>query len=312
MKKFISMFLISFLLLTGCESEKEIDRLVSDYAKTELGVKNIEVIYRSGIDESNMGERSYLVRSKDEPKVEFSVYLEGILKTKVVTDDYKQQLQAYQVGQSFLKENIEMLNNLGFTINQFSNTMHHEYSTARELKVDVNTNRTISLNDTKSIEDMYTLVEMLNYLNETITEDDFLVSSLVVDYPFYSDHESLMFHDNVNQLVTFEEFYSFLISKPSLINQALFETNYNSWQALGEQVNALGFKYAEGMNLQSISCYEQDLEGLECTGGYNIRLHGEDKSEENLERLKERLRGSDLHIQRVVVPNTGGAIEVIL
>lgn len=311
MKRFSWMFLLSFLLLTGCESEKEIDRLVSDYVKTELGVENLEFIYRGGIDESNMGDRSYLMKSKDEPQVEFSVYLEGMMETKVVGDDYEDQLEAYKIGQSFIQENNERLTSIGFTINQFSN-IQHDYSKAKELEVEVSTKRTVSLNDEKVVSDVYALIEILNKMNETIAKDDLLISSLDVDYPFFEDEESLMFHDKVDQIGTFEEFYSLLISNPSLVNQALFETNYNSWQALDEQVNTLGFKYAEGMNLRSISCYEQDLEGLECIGGYNIRLNGDDKSEDNLERLKEILRGSDLPIQRVVIPNTGGAIEVIL
>lgn len=93
MKKLIWL-LITLSVLAGCESEKEIDRLVSDYAERELGVNNLEFIYRGGIDESNMGDRSYLVKSKDKPRVEFSVYLEGMMETKVVGDDYEDQLDA--------------------------------------------------------------------------------------------------------------------------------------------------------------------------------------------------------------------------
>lgn len=305
------MILLCFLTLVGCETEKDVDRLVSEYVEAELGVKNLEFIYRGGIDESNMGDRSYLVKSKNEPKMEFSVYLEGILETKVVGDDYEDQFEAYEVSQTFIDQNKEVLTEIGLTINQFSN-IQHDYSSSKELKVEVSTNRTISLNDEKIVKDLYSLIEMLYNMNKTIAADDLLISTLAVDYPFYSDDESLMFHDQVDQLHTFEEFHSLLTGNSYLVNQSLFETNYNSWQTLDEQVNTLGFKYAEGMNLQSISCYEEDLKGLDCIGGYNIRLNGNDKSEENLDKLKDLLRGSDLHIKRVVIPNTGGAIEVIL
>ncbi|KAA0547817.1 hypothetical protein FZW96_08705 [Bacillus sp. BGMRC 2118] len=80
--------LILFLLLIGCESEKEIDEQVKQYVSVELGIQDINIIYSEKKNEGNMGDRSYVIETKKYPIIEFSVYLEGLVNTKIALPNW--------------------------------------------------------------------------------------------------------------------------------------------------------------------------------------------------------------------------------
>ncbi|MFS0862763.1 hypothetical protein [Fredinandcohnia sp. 179-A 10B2 NHS] len=301
---YLILLISCFLFLTGCESQEEIDQLVREYVQTKYDVEEIEFIYRESKNEGNMGDRTYIVKSKKEPSFEFDILLDGIMKSEVVGDDYKKQAEAYEIGQAFESKYRAELNQLGYALVNFSRAQDRTAST--ELEVSVVSERTISLNNEQSLKDLYQIFAILQEYNENLKED-FLVYNLLIDYPYKDKTESLTFYYNVTDITSYEKLTSALAEDIHFVNLALQEKYQSTLVEMEKEIKKLGFSYREGLNDSSIFCYGKDLSGQECLG-FTIYLSGADKSEGNLTALKAVIKEFDIPIGEVVIANTGGAI----
>lgn len=307
--RYLYLFLLipCFLILTGCESQKEIDNLVSEYVKKEFGIEEIEYIYRGKKNEGNMGDRSYIVKSKTEPSFEFSVYLEGMMKSEVVGDNYNQEAEAYQIGQNFSSTYQTNLNEIGYTDISFSGAQDRTSFT--ELEVNAKFNKTISLNNEQTIEELFKFIQLLQEYNQNLNKNNFLIQNLVVEYPVEDTNKSLAFYYNVVNITDYSVLTSFLLKDIPFVNEALLEKNRNAFIELEKEIRKIGFAFNDGLNDKSVFCNGEDLNGLECTG-FTLRISGKDKSEKNIEALKEILNKSSVPISKVVIPKAGGALEI--
>lgn len=62
--------LLSFTLLTSCNSQKDIDQQVKDYVKEKYKF-NVAITYREGKNEGNMGDRIFQVIKIANQKLNF-------------------------------------------------------------------------------------------------------------------------------------------------------------------------------------------------------------------------------------------------
>lgn len=301
---YLILLIPCFLFLTGCESQEEIDQLIREYVQTKYDLEEIEFIYRESKNEGNMGDRTYTVKSKKEPAIEFNILLDGIMKSEVVGDDYKKQAEAYEIGQAFESKYGAQLNQLGYSFVNFSRAQDRTAST--ELEVSLVSERMISLNNEQSLKDLYQVFGFLQEYNESLKED-FLIYNLLVDYPYKDKTGSLNFYYNVIDITSYEKLISVLVEDIHFVNLALLEKYQSTLVEMEKEIKKLGFSYREGFNENSIFCYGKDLSGQECRG-FTIYLSGTDKSEGNINSLKTVIKEFDIPIGEVVIANTGGAI----
>lgn len=292
------------LFLVGCESEKEIDELVKEYASDELGLKDIKIIYSEKKNEGNMGDRSYVLRTEKYPILEFSVYLEGLMNTKIVGDDYTAQLDAFKVGETFITKHQEQL----YEIDLYDMYFEDPNSDSK-LKVTVDASMELSLNEPESIDKLFSLVSLLNEENEVIKNDYYTIQTLYSNYSAITGNESIVLQ-NLTDIQTIEDLKAVLMKDLDLVNQALIDINFRAIKQLEGELESVGYQFSVGISDESIECEPSFLSELSCNG-YKIRIEGKDKSEEKLNELQELLTKQEIPISRVTVPNKGGAIEII-
>nr|WP_263325565.1 hypothetical protein [Neobacillus sp. Marseille-Q6967] len=301
--KRLLLFVLFLLLLTGCESEKRVDNLVKEYVKEKYGIAEIEITYRGQKDESNMGDRGYVVKSITEPSFEFAVHLEGLLRSKITGDDYLDQEEAYYIGEEFFKAYDKELKAIGYSDIMFK----HSYSDNPLLTVlsaEAVTDQKISLNQEPSIENLFKLIQLLNEYNKILEPKEFQVTTLWVNYP---EKQILGISDIVVEINEVSQLKTYLLEKTNFLNEALLEANLDKFKQLEKELVELGFEYGLGFNNRSIYCYGKDIANAICTG-YSLNIKGEDKSEENIQRLKDVIKNFELPIAQVVIQNDGGAI----
>lgn len=304
--KIHKLFIIPLVLLflVGCESEKEIDKLVKEYASDELGLKDIKIIYSEKKNEGNMGDRSYVLRTEKYPILEFSVYLEGLMKSKIVGDDYAAQLDAFKVGEAFINKHEQQLYEIDLYDMYFEDP-----NSDSELIVTVDASLVLSLDEPESIDKLFSLVSLLNEEDEVIKNDYYSIQTLYINYSAITGNESIALQ-NLTDIQTNEDLKTVLMKDLDFVNEALIDINFRDIKQLEGELENEGYKFTEGISDESIECDPNLLIELSCKG-FNIRIDGKDKSEEKLNKLQDLLTKQDIPISRVMIPNKGGAIEII-
>ncbi len=156
--KVFIMVLLIVLFLVGCDSEEEVDRKVQDYIKETYGFE-VDITYRESLNEGNMGDRIYQVQRTDDPKVEFTVDLMGMLDTEIVGDNYIIQEKAFLLGENFLKKYGKEVPKLNI-----SNVVFRKSS---GLNIEANYNSTISTFKEETIQPLMEFINLLNRYQES-------------------------------------------------------------------------------------------------------------------------------------------------
>jgi hypothetical protein len=287
MKKHIILvsILITFgFIFYGCESEKEIDNLIKEYVKEKYNTK-IKIIEREDVHEGNMGDRTFVVKSKNNPSVLFHVYLEGMFNSKVSGDDYKIQKNAILLGEKFLNENKKTTEKLGISQLNFTDN--------QGLVISIETNSHLNLYDDKSLEGLIQFIQLVNsrsylkpYQGKTLLlKLDYLEMPLEI-------HNIELINNSVD--LTYE-----LVDEIDFINYSLFKRDFNRFDALRKGIEQRGYKLEYGMTIGSdktFFCWEDDLMNGECTGGYSLDLLGGKTDKQSLFELISFLKNQDINI----------------
>jgi hypothetical protein len=278
------LFLGLSLLLTGCDSQEEVDEKVLAYLDENFDFE-VDIIYRESVNEGNMGDRSYTVETKEEPKVKFSIFLTGMINTEVVGDDYEEQKRSQLVGEKFLKTYKTELSKL-----KFSNIKFEFY---RDFRVKALYNDKISVFHEESTEPIYKLIELLNTfkVNEQLEED---FESLFIDI---ATQDGSIYLEDIKQFQTKQSLQTTLLKDTHLVVDALLMRDETLFLELGEKLRDIGYDYYYGFNEEnqndhSVFCLEAQLVNGECTGGYRLQLKGESIAKADLFQLTQLLNNT--------------------
>lgn len=275
-RKIVCLMLLSVIvgLLTACDSEEEVDQKVRDYISSAYGF-DIDIVYRESINEGNMGERAYLVMNKEEPQVEFMVYLEGMMSTAVVGDNYKVQAEAKAHGDQFAENYKQQLSNLKFTDLLFTHS-------SNGIEVDIVYNQPISVFNDESIKPLWELIGLFKaFRSEEGLKDQF--DSLSI----YYTSEERIYLEEFEEIRSFDELKSTLVQDVVLVNNSIFDKDKTLFIDLENDLKRLGFEYYYGFPNNnslhsSVFCYADELENTDCVGGYSLVLRGESVDNEKL------------------------------
>ncbi|KAA0547434.1 hypothetical protein FZW96_11270 [Bacillus sp. BGMRC 2118] len=306
-----SVFITLILLtLAGCQTEKEIEKLIAEYVMEQHEISQFEIIHKGKNGESEIGERSYVLQQTEEPKVKFKLYVGGLLKTKVVGDDYKEQLEAYKLGRSFVEKHESVLKQAGYEEMDFRNT-ERKQTKLTDFEVEVTIKSKLSMNDKKSTQELYDVVSLLNKEKEYLAEKGNFIDSIVIHYPYLNKTDTLSIKKNVASIKNYSDLEDRLLSNSMFVNHALFEQNYDAYEEFEEMAGKFGFTYAEGLTEHSIYCNKKELDGLGCKG-FTFKISGENTSDWNLNRLSNLVYDADFNIpvKRILVPSEEGDITL--
>lgn len=291
MLSFVFIFLC-FSLLTGCESDQDIDKLIQEYVKDKYSF-TVEIVSRESKNEGNMGDRTFTVRQTNEHNIQFNIFLSGILNSTVEGDNYQKQKEAYGYTQPYLRENKETLQQLGFNQIVFA-------ASADGLTVSALSKKPLSLKDSLSIEHLLDFLLSLNRYQAEVLQDETIAfvkitnnqskqSISITDIHTITDQKALV--ENLNQ-------------NPDLVNDFLFQRDYASFQALEKSLNKINYHLNNGLTVGMIDetfyCYGKNIKDGKCSGGYEIKLSGP-KDAASLFKAVELLKKQDIHIKDVVI-----------
>jgi hypothetical protein len=266
MVRYFLLFLLLFSLFTlsGCESEKEVDQIISDYVKKEYSIDSM-IIEREGVNEGNMGERTFVLESKEENPVKFEVYLEGMFSTTVTGDNYKEQKEARKAGSEFSSKNKEVLTSNGFRDIEF-------YTTQGDLVVTAISDNDINLFDGNSLNRLLQLGQLLEKSEPSIDWVDLKTKSI----------EDLVYFQ-LFDLKDEEQLKKKLLTNPDVLNVSLFQRDYKKFKAIEEEIVKKGYKLKNGLTVgrddQTFYCFEDNEKNGECPGGYYFEIIGKSDKE---------------------------------
>lgn len=271
-----------FLFLIGaCETEKDIDHLIKDYIKDKYNF-DIDFVSKESINENNFGDRTYVVKSKNEPRIEFNVYLTGMIGSEIERDDYEEQHQAYEWSQLYTSENASLLKEYGYEQLLFKSS-HYGIEISFLAKTE------ISLLKKEEVERLLTFVTSLNSFNrKNMKKNSF--SNISINNP--NEHTPFIFIDDPQTIVDMNSLIHKLRLNTGLANEEMIQKDYDKFLAFEAELNNVGYMYQYGSlsgNFEkSIYCDSSRLSNGECIGGYSVRLDGS-RSESKLYQLIEMI-----------------------
>jgi hypothetical protein len=294
--RLLIIFLALIFLLIGCDSQEEVDEKVMSYIDEKLGFE-VDIVYRGNINEGNMGDRSYSVVTKDEPNIEFSIFLKGIMNTEIVGNDYKRQKKLHDVKEKFLETYKEELKKLTFTQIRFEN--------ARGYTVQALYNGQISVFDKKSLDPIYQLIDWLHTF-EKKEQLERKFHSLFLDI---ASQDGSIYIDDMETIQSLDHLQTALLKDTHLVVDALLKRDEALFLELGTKLSELGYEYYYGWNEEnqddhSVFCQESQLINAECTGGYRLELKGTSLAKENLFPLIQLLNNTPPLIFNEVIVRT--------
>jgi len=295
------------MMLTGCETEAKVDKLVLQYVKDEFGLEEVEITYRGGKDESNMGDRSYSVKSKTEPSFEFDVFLEGLINSRIVGDDFAEQEDAYKIKQQFVKTYEAKLKEIGVSDRSFHYLFINEKGLSK-LEITGLFAKTVSLNDEQSIKHLFTFIQLINEYSKSL-ETDYIISDIRAEYPLDDQTQALSFYKDVAEIKELSDLKTILLENSNFVNEALLQANITSFQQLEKDMSDIGFSFRSGLNDLSIFCSGENIIDGKCSG-YTFYLEGKNKSESNMKKLKAIINNHPIPVAEIVISNEGGAIRL--
>ncbi len=291
---FIVFILLSFTLLTACNSQKNIDQQVKDYIKQKYKF-NVNITNREGKNEGNMGDRIFLVTKNNQPKIEFHVFLSGIINPKIESDDYPDQKKAYGYGQEFLKESSKKLNQIGYNQIKFS-------ASANALDINVVSKEDITTRNQNSLNRLLDFVRLVNHFKEEQLQSE-TIHSIILNKKNSPDTIVL---NNVNTITDINSLIQQLNKDPYFVNKSLFERDKTIFQSIEKDIKGIGFRYKYGLSVgtvkDSIFCYRDNIKNSECSGGYDLILEGP-RDSKNLYKLAQTLKNQEIKIQNVYLPD---------
>ncbi|MGG1679624.1 hypothetical protein ACIFOT_28475 [Neobacillus sp. NRS-1170] len=292
MRNRIAFWLILVLLfsLSACESENDVDQIVRDYVKKEYGI-GVTIKKREDVNEGNMGERTFVLKSKEEIPVTFEVHLKGLFSSRVTGDDYQKQKKAAILGNKFWNVNKSELEMLGF---------HDvEFSFAEGLHVSSIYEKDINLYDDKSVSTLIHFIGLLNAYNPS--PDSLTLKTKSLDFPI----ELL----GLSRLSDKETLKAVLFNDYNIVNVSLFQRDYDKFKAIEEGVEKRGYQLEFGLTVgaydQSFYCFKENLNNRECNGGYTVGLKGGKSDRETLFDLVLFLKSQPIRISNVAFHDRG-------
>jgi hypothetical protein len=278
--KVLILSLVSLFLLSGCESEKEVDQIIREYVKREYSF-NSKIIEREGVNEGNGGDRTFVVLSKEDIPVTFEVYLKGIFTTKVTGDNYKEQVIARKAGREFSIKNKEVLTSIGFRDIEFSHTQGLFLASAI-------TDNDINVHDSNSVNKLLQFIHLLNH-NEPSVEW-LKLNTKSIDEPV--DIVGL------SDLRDEEQLKKRLFNNLDVINVSLYQREYKKFKAIKDEIEKRGYKLngiKVGRSEHTFYCFEDNEKNGECPGGYYFEIEGKFDKEKIFE-IVNFLKSQPIHI----------------
>ncbi|AGK52349.1 hypothetical protein [Bacillus sp. 1NLA3E] len=285
--------LLSFTLLTSCNSQKDIDQQVKDYVKEKYKF-NVAITYREGKNEGNMGDRIFQVIKNSQPKIEFHVYLSGVINPKIQGDDYPEQKKAYEYSQQFFKENTQKIKRFGYDQIKFS-------ASANGLDVSVVTNQEVSSRDQNSLERLLEFVQIVNRFKEDSLRTE-TISSIIIHH---KNSQNKIVVNGINSITDSKILTQQLNKDAYFVNKALFQRDKALFQSMEKDIKEIGYSYKYGLNVgmvkETIFCNEDNIKNGECFGGYDLTLEGP-RDSKSLYQLAQTLKSQDIKIKDVFLP----------
>ncbi|MCP1143438.1 hypothetical protein [Lysinibacillus endophyticus] len=293
--KVFIMVLLIVLFLVGCDSEEEVDRKVQDYIKETYGFE-VDITYRESLNEGNMGDRIYQVQRTDDPKVEFTVDLMGMLDTEIEGDNYIIQEKAFLLGENFLKKYGKEVPKLNI-----SNVVFRKSS---GLNIEANYNSTISTFKEETIQPLMEFINLLNrYQESEKIEESFDVLNIL-----YLNEKSVQFNQ-ISEVKTMEQLKEQLYHDLDISNESLKERDEPLFIELEDNLKNLGYQYEYGLKsndwrFESFGCFQEYYENGECSEGYRLYLKGDNLDKDKIFELIQLLNSHpSLTFQDIVVSN---------
>lgn len=288
------LLLVSVFTLSACESDKEVNQIVRDYMKKEYGV-GVSILEREDVNEGNGGDRTFVLKSKEDVPVTFEVYLKGFFSTKVTGDNYTKQKKTAILGSEFLTANKKELALLGFSDIEFSNQ--------EGLHASAVYNKDINLFDDKSINTLIQFIRLLNTSHPSPQSLTLKTKSLEVPIEL----KGLL---GLSKKGTLK---AVLIHELDVVNVSLFQRDYDKFKAIEEGIEKRGYNLEFGLTVgnfdQSFYCFEENIEFLDCTGGYLISLKGGKTDKKSLFDLVHFLKSQPIRIGNVAFHDNGIYLE---
>ncbi|MEH7074290.1 hypothetical protein [Neobacillus drentensis] len=296
MKKRIVVWflLVSMLALTACESEQQVNQIVRDYVKKEYGV-GVTIEEREDVNEGNGGDRTFVLKSKEEIPVTFEVYLKGLFSTSVTGDTYKKQKKQAISGRKFFNKNKKELSTLGFS--------DVEFSDREGIQVTASYDKDINLYDEKSVNTIYQFIQLFNTYKpapETLS-----LKTKSIEVPVEFKGLSRFREKGIVKRMLFQDLH--------VVNVSLFQRDFDKFKAIEEGVERRGYSLEFGLTVgvfdQSFYCFEENLLAHECTGGYLIGLKGGKTDKESLFDLVRFLKSQPIRISNIAFHDHGIYLE---
>lgn len=294
-KRFVIIVLIAcFSLLTGCESNQEIDSLIQDYIKENHGF-NVKIINRESKNEGNMGDRTYLVKQAKDPSIQFSVYLSGMLNSTIEGDNYRKQKEAYEYAQQFIASNEATLQQFVYQQITFS-------STSDGLTVSAASKNEISLQNPVSIDYLLDFIHRLNLFQAEMLQGEKIASVKIT----HKKSNQLLSIADINAITDKGALVEKLNEDTDFVNYSLFKRDYTAFQTMEKELYKIGYELKDGLTIgmvdESIYCYGKNITNGECTGGFEIKLNGPTDAK-SLYTMVKALKKQDIKIKDVIIPS---------
>ncbi|MGJ7919005.1 hypothetical protein [Neobacillus sp. LXY-4] len=298
-KRMISIFfmIFSFTILSACESEQDIDKLIQNYVKEKYGF-TADITNREGKNEGNMGDRTYTVQKSSKPQIKFQVHLTGMLKSKIEGDNYHDQKKAYELSQKFFKFNQPKLEMLNFEDVYFT-------ASTGGLVVNAVSSKEISFNQPGSIDHLLEFVLIAN----TFKNEHLPSTSSIESIKIFNKTTKLTFALNeINTITNKDALLKELNNDPDFVNDSLFKRDFTAFQLMEKELEKIGYRFTNGLTIgmvkESIYCYGKNITNGECTGGYEVKLDGP-KDPKNLFALVQILKNNqEIKIKDIVIPGS--------
>ncbi|MEH7373863.1 hypothetical protein [Neobacillus drentensis] len=297
MKRFVEMIILGIIILTfsGCESENEAGGSVEQYLKKKYDV-NSSIVESEGINEGNMGERTFIVKSKEKIPVTFEVYLDGIVFSRIVGDDYQKQKKVALPGGAFWKKNKEELQRIGFS--------HVEYSSIDNLlNAYVVYDREVNLFDEDCVKSITRLFQLL--LQSEPNPSSVTLKTNSIDVPTEID--------SISGLDDEETLKRYLLNDVPLANISLFKRDYKKFEAMRDGIEKRGYKLEFGMTVgnydDTFYCFDEYYRNPTCSGGYTVSLLGGKPEQKSLFELAEFLTSQPILVRNVAFHDHGIYME---
>lgn len=301
MKHFVAILLLLLVVFTlsGCESEseKEVDKLVNNYVKKEYRV-NSTIVESEDVNEGNMGDRTFIMKSKEKIPVTFRVYLEGMFHSKVVGDDYQKQKKAAISGGEFWEKNKKELQSLGFSYVKYSNVDNSLHAT-------VFYNHEVNLFDPKTVKELSHFFKLFMDTEPTPSLLSFKSKSInapigITDFSGLDDEETLK--------------NNFLENNIYFANLSLFKRDYKGFDAMRKGIEKRGYKLEFRMTGgydgdKTFYCYKEYYHNHECAGGYTVSLIGGKPEKESLFELVQLIKSQSIKVRNVSFHDHGIYME---